>query len=625
MLAIALADTNPLVWGGSVLAARAARRVAESMRRASGRTALAGDVEHLLPVLEAARPARRLRRPVRRRTALRADLRPMLLVLDDGAEDPVVREQRGRLQAAAEARGVRVETVGTDAATEVARYASLLLSGTYAAAYLGMAAGRGVDPVPGPRTAPGGYVLSVVRDPWLDNAKMAPGDPRGPGPRVRPAPGGRSGRSATSATPYRLRSCSSPATSRARSPTRRPGCAQPGPDARGAVPDLRVPARTVPGPRRRGADLPAACSRTRTGRCGTWPALSSGAPMTPAFKRLTRWSDGRRWSSRPRPPGSGRRHRRSPGPGRSGRCSSSACSDAGAGGAALRPGPPPHRGARPDRGLRCPATLAADTWASTEWLYTAPATTNSHASRLAGAAHPGGGDRRGCHRGRGRSSPCSRAPAAGSHGWAPSRSSSTCSRLRRAGGRVRRGTRRRSPSGALSLRPSRARWPSRSPCSWPGARWCSRRLHLVDPFGLAQPRPQGRRRDGRPGGRRRRPALRRGCPRDLLGHGLARQQAHAVSAGLFGLLDDIAALARLAAASVDDVGAAAGRASAKAAGVVVDDTAVTPQYVQASPAEARAADHQEDRPRLAAQQAGLHPPCSPAAAASSSLAASRRC
>jgi len=40
-----------------------------------------------------------------------------------------------------------------------------------------------------------------------------------------------------------------------------------------------------------------------------------------------------------------------------------------------------------------------------------------------------------------------------------------------------------------------------------------------------------------------------------------------------------AALARLAAASVDDIGAAAGRATAKAAGVVIDDTAVTPQYV----------------------------------------------
>ncbi len=52
-----------------------------------------------------------------------------------------------------------------------------------------------------------------------------------------------------------------------------------------------------------------------------------------------------------------------------------------------------------------------------------------------------------------------------------------------------------------------------------------------------------------------------------------------MSAGLFGLLDDIAALARLAAASVDDIGAAAGRATAKAAGVVIDDTAVTPQYV----------------------------------------------
>ena len=53
------------------------------------------------------------------------DRRPMLLVLDDGAEDPVVREQRGRLLAAAASRGVRVETVATDAASEVARYASL--------------------------------------------------------------------------------------------------------------------------------------------------------------------------------------------------------------------------------------------------------------------------------------------------------------------------------------------------------------------------------------------------------------------------------------------------------------------------------------------------------------------
>ena len=49
--------------------------------------------------------------------------------------------------------------------------------------------------------------------------------------------------------------------------------------------------------------------------------------------------------------------------------------------------------------------------------------------------------------------------------------------------------------------------------------------------------------------------------------------------GLAALLDDIAAMAKLAAASVDDISAAAGRASAKAAGVVIDDTAVTPRYV----------------------------------------------
>jgi uncharacterized protein len=58
-----------------------------------------------------------------------------------------------------------------------------------------------------------------------------------------------------------------------------------------------------------------------------------------------------------------------------------------------------------------------------------------------------------------------------------------------------------------------------------------------------------------------------------------------MSAGFFGLLDDVAALARLAASSLDDVSAAAGRATAKAAGVVIDDTAVTPQYVHGITAE----------------------------------------
>lgn len=135
MLAIALADTTPIVWGGSVLAARAARRVAESIRRAAGRTAIAGDAEHLLPVIEAATTRDVFEDPFAEETA---ELRPMLLVLDDGVEAALVREQRGRLQAAAAARRVRVETVVTDAPTELARYASLQLSGLYAAAYLSL-------------------------------------------------------------------------------------------------------------------------------------------------------------------------------------------------------------------------------------------------------------------------------------------------------------------------------------------------------------------------------------------------------------------------------------------------------------------------------------------------------
>ncbi len=52
-----------------------------------------------------------------------------------------------------------------------------------------------------------------------------------------------------------------------------------------------------------------------------------------------------------------------------------------------------------------------------------------------------------------------------------------------------------------------------------------------------------------------------------------------MSIGLIALLDDIAALAKVAAASLDDVAAQATKAGAKAAGVVIDDAAVTPRYV----------------------------------------------
>jgi predicted DNA repair protein MutK len=52
-----------------------------------------------------------------------------------------------------------------------------------------------------------------------------------------------------------------------------------------------------------------------------------------------------------------------------------------------------------------------------------------------------------------------------------------------------------------------------------------------------------------------------------------------MSVGFLALLDDIAGLAKVAAASIDDVAGQAAKAGAKAAGVVIDDAAVTPRYV----------------------------------------------
>lgn len=54
--------------------------------------------------------------------------------------------------------------------------------------------------------------------------------------------------------------------------------------------------------------------------------------------------------------------------------------------------------------------------------------------------------------------------------------------------------------------------------------------------------------------------------------------------GLLALLDDIAAIAKLAAVHIDDISTLAAKAGAKSAGVVIDDAAVTPKYVQGLPA-----------------------------------------
>jgi len=135
MLAISLADATPIVWGGSVLAARAARRLAETMRRVGGLTAIAGDADQIVPILEATRPRDVFTDPFADGAGTP---RPVLVILDDGNQDDVIVEQRQRLVEVADGRGIRVELVTAEASSDVARYASLLLHGTYAAEYLGL-------------------------------------------------------------------------------------------------------------------------------------------------------------------------------------------------------------------------------------------------------------------------------------------------------------------------------------------------------------------------------------------------------------------------------------------------------------------------------------------------------
>ncbi len=136
LLAIALAEATPLLWGGSPVVARAARRVAEALRRSTGRAALAGDADVLEPVLVAARPRDLFEDPLAS-DASEAVLRPALVVLDDDTtSDPLASGQAARLRELADRHGVRVETIRAPTSGEVARYAALVLSGTYAAEYL---------------------------------------------------------------------------------------------------------------------------------------------------------------------------------------------------------------------------------------------------------------------------------------------------------------------------------------------------------------------------------------------------------------------------------------------------------------------------------------------------------
>jgi hypothetical protein len=126
------------VWGASVLAARASRRIAEAVRTASGRVALAADAGELLPILAAVDRRDPFADPVEGEW----EDRPTLVIVDDGYDDETARGRRDALLANAEAADVRVTTIAAPTGSTLSRYATVLASGRFAAAYLQIGLGR---------------------------------------------------------------------------------------------------------------------------------------------------------------------------------------------------------------------------------------------------------------------------------------------------------------------------------------------------------------------------------------------------------------------------------------------------------------------------------------------------
>lgn len=139
-LALVLADNTPLVWGGSVLSARAARRLAERFRAVTGRPAVAGDDGQLVPLMSPAPDVDVFADPFEDGPT---PARLALVTLIDGTETPVAEAERTRLEEVAESASVRVHPLRAADGSDIARFASLLAIGRYAAAYLGLGLGLG--------------------------------------------------------------------------------------------------------------------------------------------------------------------------------------------------------------------------------------------------------------------------------------------------------------------------------------------------------------------------------------------------------------------------------------------------------------------------------------------------
>ena len=138
-MALDLADAAPLVWGGSVLAARASRRIVEAFRQASGRVCLSADSSELLPLLQQATPRDPFADPFEEAVKER---RPGLVLVDDGMDDEASAQARLRLERTAQAGDIRVTHLSHTQDSVMERYATVLLTGLFGAAYLQIGLGR---------------------------------------------------------------------------------------------------------------------------------------------------------------------------------------------------------------------------------------------------------------------------------------------------------------------------------------------------------------------------------------------------------------------------------------------------------------------------------------------------
>ncbi|PID51031.1 MAG: hypothetical protein CR980_00505 [Propionibacteriales bacterium] len=129
-IAESLGAAVPLVWGGGMLAARASRRVAEAIRRASGEVALAADSEVLVSLIRDSASRDPSRRP------------SLLLLTQENPDDMIQGEENELIAAAAtaEANYQIIKSVG--ARSGLANYVHWVLTGSYVAAYLAAVNGR---------------------------------------------------------------------------------------------------------------------------------------------------------------------------------------------------------------------------------------------------------------------------------------------------------------------------------------------------------------------------------------------------------------------------------------------------------------------------------------------------